>query len=438
MNIVSAPYAAPKAGMEKNDAIQSIIAELSSDKYTKDTGEKAAWELKSKVEAAAVTRDIQVHAERTITSLNNKRKPRICVVVDFDMFYAAVELLTHPHLANKAVAIAGGNGDTMVTTANYVARQYGVRSGMPLFIARQLCKRAAEFGKEPVSLEVLSQDKPKQQQLSSVAMGIFRTYDPTMVTNSPDEAKLELGPYLQETYGELSFSKAETVVQDIRAKVQASTGLTASAGIASNFLLAKVASDFNKPNGQFSVKDEDIDTFLVSLPIRKMDGIGAKTETKLRVAFGVTTCGEMRAKLPEIFAVGFDAEKLLRLSIGWSEEANQPPAPQKSMSQSRTFRPTADKAVLATIVGQLCEQLAAQMAKDRVFAQTAALRWETSSFLPCTKTAAFKNVRSAAELKLALAPLLPDTAVRMLSVTVTRLQPVPKRTLDQFLLKPKA
>ena len=108
------------------------------------------------------------------------------------------------------------------------------------------------------------------------------------------------------------------------------------------------------------------------------------------------------------------------------------------MSQSRTFRPTADRAVLATIVGQLCEQLAAQMAKDRVFAQTAALRWETSSFLPCTKTAAFKNVRSAAELKLALAPLLPDTAVRMLSVTVTRLQPVPKRTLDQFLLKPKA
>ena len=207
----------------------------------------------------------------------------------------------------------------------------------------------------PIDLTVLMQNKEKQQELSARAMAIFRMYDPTMV-NKPDEAKLELGPYLLKTYGEMSFSKAEAVVQEIRHKVLAATGLTVSAGIAPSFLLAKVASDYNKPNGQWTVRDEDIESFLHDLPVGKMDGIGVKTEHKLRIAFGVTTCGELRAKLPEIFAVGFQAQMLLRKSIGWCDEINKPPASQKTMSQSRTFRPTSNAAEPLAILSQLCEQ----------------------------------------------------------------------------------
>jgi DNA polymerase kappa len=432
---MSAAFAAPKAGMEKNEAIARILAEMSSDGYKQDTGEEEARELKARVEATKVTQEIRLRVQTLVQASNNKRKSRICAVFDFDMFYAAVELLTRPDLEDKPVAISGGNGDTIVTTANYVARQYGVRSAMPLFMAKQLCKRAAEFGKEPAALVVLSQNKAKQQELSEIAMAIFRSYDATMVSNSPDEAKLELGPYLQKTCGKSSFSMAEMVVEEIRSKVFAATGLTASAGIGSNFLVAKAASDFNKPNGVCCVRDDAIASFLASLPVRKIGGIGGKTEAKLRIAFGVSTCGELRAKLPEIFAVGFEAEKLLRLSIGWCDKVNKPPAPQKSMSQSRTFKPTTDRIELSTILHQLCEQLGAQMESARVFAQTASLRCETSGYVPFTKTTSFKNARSASDLKVALTPLLPESTLvlRMMSVSVTRLQSVPKRTLDHFL-----
>jgi DNA polymerase kappa len=419
--------------IEKKEAIQRIIASLSNSTHKKGNGEEAALELKAKVDSTTVTQDIRARVQSMINSLNNKRKQRICVVLDFDMFYAAVELLAKPHLADKPVAISGGNGETMTTTANYVARRYGIHSNMPIFIAKQLCKRAAEFGMPPMELTVLTQSKEKQQELSAKAMDIFRMYDPTMV-HKPDEAKLELGPHLLKTSGELSFSKAEVVVQEIRSKVLAATGLTVSAGIAPNFLIGKVSSDYNKPNGQCMVKDEDIESFLRDLPLCKMHGIGPITEFKLRVAFGITTCGELRTKLPEIFAVGFVPQMLLRKSIGWCDEVNKPPGPQKSMGKGETFRATSDATMLLEILSQLCEELATEMQKDKVFAQTATLKCETKGYVPITKSETFKNVRSASDLKMALAPHLPKLSLRFMRVSVTRLQPVPKRTLDQYFL----
>ena len=175
-----------------------------------------------------------------ILQLNKSRQRRICAVFDFDMFYVAVELADKPWLASRPVVVKGDCIDRpIVTSANYVARQYGIRAGMPVWQAQKCVK----------NLVVLKQRKDQQQKISETAMDILRAYDANMISPSLDEAKVELGPYLMITYGEMTYEHAEGVVSNIRAAILQTTKLTISAGISCNFLMAKMASDFKSPMG---------------------------------------------------------------------------------------------------------------------------------------------------------------------------------------------
>ena len=214
---------------------------------------------------------------------------RPCVVVDMDAFYAAVEMRDQPALATVPMAV-GGTG--MISTANYVARRKGVRSAMPGFIARQLCPE----------LVFVKPDFRKYKAASAQVKKVLLEYDPNAKMMSLDEGKLDLTAFFQRRMHEksslvcnnssnnsstsgggsrgsvlVSNEELAAVVAEIRSRIKAATGgLTCSAGIGPNFMVAKIASDMNKPDGQYAVplhSREALLSFLRPVPVRKVGGV---------------------------------------------------------------------------------------------------------------------------------------------------------------------
>lgn len=300
------------------------------------------------------------------------------------MFYAAVEIRDRPELAQLPVAV-GGIG--MISTANYVARAWGVRSAMPGFVGQALCRRGAEFGMPRAELTFVPPNFAKYAAVADVARAIFREYDAHMRSFSLDEAFLDLTRYVRsrallgshdaarralsvcgptephvgpgaaeevrgDGRGEDSpragcaspsaacasrvelLELAEAVVAELRARVRDATGgLTCSAGLAPNFFLAKVAADQRKPDGQFCVpaSRDAIFAFLRPLPTRKVGGIGRVCEKLLKSALGVGTCGELlsscvRGDVRLAFSP-IAADSLLRAALGCTAPVDPEGAP---------------------------------------------------------------------------------------------------------------
>jgi len=193
--------------------------------------------------------------------------------IDMDCFYAAIEVRDHPSLKGKAVAV-GGRERGVLTTANYEARKYGCRSAMPTFKALQLCPDLIVM---PTRFEVYREESRKVRD-------IFNRYTQLVEPLSLDEA------YLDVTNNRESGVR---IASQIRSRIEEETGLTASAGIASNKLLAKIASDWKKPNGQFEIKPGEVEEFLEHLPVRRLHGVGRKTEERL-ASVEVLTCGDLQ------------------------------------------------------------------------------------------------------------------------------------------------
>ena len=271
---------------------------------------------------------------------------RVCVVVDMDCYFAAVAMRDDPSLVGKPIAV-GGIG--MISTANYEARKYGVRSAMPGFIGRKLCP----------SLVFVKSDFAAYKAASKVVKSVLVEYDPCATMHSLDEAYLDLTPYLKrrhqerralleqqqqqqggggggggESGGSGGGSAREfmadpatvaAVVNEMRSRVKAATnGLSCSAGIAPCFRLAKIASDENKPDGQYVVpatRRGCVD-FLHRQPCRKVGGVGKVTEKVLREVLGVNTVAELYAKRAEAYHVfgGKSAEWLVRVAMAIGED----------------------------------------------------------------------------------------------------------------------
>ena len=193
--------------------------------------------------------------------------------IDMDCFYAAIEVRDHPWLDGRAVAV-GGRERGVLTTANYEARKYGCRSAMPTFKALQLCPDLIVM---PTRFEVYKKESAKIRD-------IFNCYTELVEPLSLDEA------YLDVTSNKESGS---TIAEEVRRRIETETGLTASAGIAPNKLLAKIASDWEKPNGQFEIRPGEVEEFLEHLPVRRLHGIGRKTEERL-ASVEVFTCGDLQ------------------------------------------------------------------------------------------------------------------------------------------------
>ncbi|KAF9621196.1 hypothetical protein IFM89_016690 [Coptis chinensis] len=198
--------------------------------------------------------------------------------VDMDAFYAAVETLHNPLLSGKPMAVGCMS---MISTANYEARKFGVRAAMPGFIARKLC---------PELIFV----PPDFKNV------VFQKYDPNFIASSLDEAYLDISEVCK-----ARGVSSEEVASELRAGVYQETGLTCSAGVAPNRMIAKVCSDINKPNGHFVLPNDRmaVMTFVSSLPIRKIGGIGKVTEHILRDVLGISTCEEILRKSAYLYAL---------------------------------------------------------------------------------------------------------------------------------------
>tara|TARA_Y100000996_G_scaffold410846_1_gene393922 strand:- start:568 stop:1656 length:1089 start_codon:yes stop_codon:yes gene_type:complete len=215
---------------------------------------------------------------RAQTPINEKYKGIKIIHVDMDCFYASVEIRDRPELKAKPVAVAGSSKDRgVVTTCNYIAREYGVRSAMPSLIAKKLCPDIIFL---PVNME-------KYRQVSKEIYKIYKCYTKVIEPVSLDEA------YLDVTQSEYCNGDPEEMAKQIRHKICEDLGITASAGISSNKLLSKIASDWNKPNGQFSIPDDKINSFIRKIPIRKIHGVGDKTE-KLLKTYKINTCEDLQ------------------------------------------------------------------------------------------------------------------------------------------------
>ena len=248
---------------------------------------------------------------------------RKIIHIDMDCFYAAIEVRDAPSLANKPVAVGGKPEErSVLCTCNYIARKYGVRSAMPSAYAMRLCPE----------LIILPVNMPKYRAASAIIHSVFKQYTSLIEPLSLDEA------YLDVTDSPHCKGSATWIAEEIREKIFQATGLTASAGIAPNKFLAKIASGWNKPNGQFAITPAEVFEFAKNLPIKKLFGVGKVTEKKLS-ALGFTVCSDFHdiplSELTEKF--GKRGIQLYEQSRGIDNRPVEPNRVRKSLSVERTF-----------------------------------------------------------------------------------------------------
>ena len=251
--------------------------------------------------------------------MEGSANPRAIIHLDMDCFYAAIEVRDRPALRGKPVGVGGTRNRGVLTTCNYEAREFGVRSAMPTFMALQRCPHLVLL---PTRFDVYRRE-------AAVIRAILQRFTPLVEPLSLDEAYLDVSQH---------SGAPAALAQVIRDAILQKTKLTSSAGIAPNKLLAKIASEINKPNGQFEITLDQVGEFMRELPVRKIWGIGEKTEHKLE-SLDVKTCGDLqrfsRAELVEIF--GKFGLELYDLCRGIDHREVEPDRPRKSLSTEETF-----------------------------------------------------------------------------------------------------
>lgn len=246
-----------------------------------------------------------------------------------DAFFASVEMRDNPKLRNVPMAVGGSSERRgVLSTANYLARKYGVRSAMPTTYALKLCP----------DLVVVKPHFKKYSEASKQVFEIFHEYTPLVEPMSLDEA------YLDVTDVDRCKNSATWMAQEIRKKVFDKTGLTISAGIAPNKLIAKLASDHNKPNGQFTVAPKDVEAFIKTIPVERIWGIGKVTAKRLH-EMKIKTCldlqGFKRHELAEL--MGKFGDTLYDFCRGIDEREIETEYERKSLGTEETFEKDIDQ-----------------------------------------------------------------------------------------------
>src|ERR1700752_300524 len=208
--------------------------------------------------------------------------PRKIVHIDMDAFYASVEQRDTPELRGKPVVVAWRGKRSVVCAASYEARRFGVRSAMAAKYAEHLCPQAI----------FVPPDFTRYRAVSRAVREIFLRHTDLIEPLSLDEA------YLDVTENKTGLATATKVASAIRRQIREELNLTASAGVAPNKFLAKIASDWKKPNGLFVIQPEDVDSFLLPLPVGRIPGVGKVTEEKLK-AFELHTIADLRSHARE-------------------------------------------------------------------------------------------------------------------------------------------
>lgn len=254
------------------------------------------------------------------TSATTTRKIIHC---DCDSFYASVEMRDNPSLLEKAIAV-GGSPDQrgVIATCNYKAREFGLHSAMPMSQALRACP----------DLVIIRPNMEKYKNESQKIQKIFHDYTDLVEPLSLDEAFLDV------SNSDLERGSATLIAKSIRRRVREEVGITISAGIAPNKFLAKIASDWNKPDGQFTLIPEEIDSFMLELPVKKIFGVGSVTAKKMH-ALDLHTCKDLQTKtLPELSKLfGKFGGRLYNLCRGQDERPVNNNRIRKSVSTEHTF-----------------------------------------------------------------------------------------------------
>jgi DNA polymerase-4 len=293
--------------------------------------------------------------------------------LDMDAFYASVEQRDRPELRGRPVAV-GGDPDKrgVVAAASYEARQFGVRSAIPMSRAVRLCP----------SLVIVHPDFTKYRSVSQQVFAIFRTVTPLVEPMSLDEAYLDV---TENAWGEeLGMNVAKRLKQEIRS----ATGLTASAGVAPNKFLAKIASGWQKPDGLTVIAPGRVEQFLQGLPVDALWGVGPVTARKLR-ARGIEKLIDVRVADPGVLreTVGSLAEWLQKLALGEDDRAVVPDYEVKSSGSENTFATDlTDLAEIHEEIAEMAKRTAAWLLKRDLYARTVTIKVRYSDFTTITRS----------------------------------------------------
>jgi DNA polymerase-4 len=297
--------------------------------------------------------------------------PRKIVHIDMDAFYASVEQRDDPQLRGKPVVVAWRGNRSVVCAASYEARKFGVHSAMPAVRAERLCPNAV----------FLPPDFPRYRAVSRQVREILQRHTDLVEPLSLDEA------YLDVSENKTGLRTATLVARTIREQIRTELHLTASAGVAPNKFLAKIASDWKKPDGLFVIQPEDVDAFLLPLPVGRVPGVGKVTEGKLK-GFEVQTIADLRRlDLPTLESrFGRYGVRLYELARGLDASKVVPDRPTQSISAEDTFERDVPLTETEPMIRKLAELAWAASRKESRIARTVVLKLKTAGFKILTRS----------------------------------------------------
>ena len=296
---------------------------------------------------------------------------RKIVHIDMDAFYASVEQRDDPQLRGKPVVVAWRGNRSVVCAASYEARAFGVRSAMPAIRAERLCPQAI----------FIPPDFTRYRAVSRATREIFQQHTDLIEPLSLDEA------YLDVTENKTGLPTATRVARAIRQQIRDELNLTASAGVAPNKFLAKIASDWRKPDGLFVIQPQEADAFLLPLPVGRIPGVGKVTEKNLE-DLNIKTVGDLRTKdLPTLEArFGRYGLRLYQLARGIDHSPVVPDRPTKSISAEDTFAQDVPLTELEPMILRLAEKVWTASRKETRIPRTVVLKLKTSEFNILTRS----------------------------------------------------
>jgi DNA polymerase-4 len=314
---------------------------------------------------------------------DNRAVPdRKIIHVDMDAFYASVEQRDDPSLKGKPVIVGWPGERSVVCAASYEARTFGVHSAMPASRAKRLCPEGV--WKKP--------DFDRYREVSQQIRAIFERHTPLVEPLSLDEA------YLDVTHELTGIPTATETAETIRREIREETRLTASAGVAPNKFLAKIASDWRKPDGCFVIRPHQVERFLVGLPVRKIPGVGKATEAVL-TEMGIATVGDLHQfELPQLIArFGKWGTRLWELARGIDEHPVVSSRKRKSWSSENTFATDVPRDEAAAWIRAEAQKLWTSLEERSMRGRTVTVKLRTPDFKTATRQLSPPELPSSAD-----------------------------------------
>lgn len=380
------------------------------------------FQLKSEIEKfymnpISVIQSTTAMASQKLKELEEARNmEETWILIDMDMFYAQVELREKPELKLKPIAVVHQN---MITSANYVARGFGVKSGIPLYQGKLKCKE----------LVCLPSNMDKYKEIAAEVRNIFYEYDEKFETKGLDEAYLLVTSVLNRRKMNDDQGK-EALAKEIREKVYAKTGLTSSAGISCNKLLAKICSQINKPNGQYYLPPEatEIRRFMLGRKVRDIPGVGQVLE-KLLNYIGIVYCKHILDDICKVYICFPTATYTMlynsALGIGINDHSERL-EDQRSYSACKTIPATGDPYVLEGLIRGFSDQVALELKRKNAQCRTVGVFLKSQFFEDVSRCETLQQFVTSADdvwtiaIKV-LRQLYPLQPVRTIGVRVSHL-----------------